>query len=97
MDYRPLFTQFSDLLGRAKKSGVITKDHLETTNRTALNETHSLVLTHLLEAALLTENLDIHVSPKSSRSGGVVVKLPVLFFREIRIRRSRNPCLLHDN
>jgi hypothetical protein len=52
MDYRPLFTQFSDLLSYAKTSSVITKDHLETTNRTALNETHSIVLTFLLEAAL---------------------------------------------
>ncbi len=61
MDYKPLFVKFSRLLNRAEKSDAISKDHLETTNKTALNETHSLVLTLLIEAALSCRGRDYDV------------------------------------
>lgn len=46
-----MFAEFSRCVKRAKRDGIITREHLETTNYTRLSETHSLVLGLLTEAA----------------------------------------------
>ena len=78
MDYRPLLAQFSRLLTRAKSSGIITKEHLETTNKTVLNETHSIVLTLLLEAALccIGTEFGVVVVEHSLKARSIPVFLP---------------------